>query len=167
MVRQGPQMNNSFQRKPMLIKLGTSVSTFMHSCMRKSELSLLETHPVLSGSGTLRSFSALLRFNDSLCCPACDCHIFIASWGKTCFMSMRRSVKVSEILQIIHLKKRVSSLHKKNVSLPERTTEKKPKRVHTYRRILVPFIWAAKAAFQLPQPDLAQVSIHWNTSQYS
>jgi len=74
MVRQGPQMKNSFQRKPELVKLGTSVSTFTHSCMQKSGLSLLETHPVLSRSGTLRSFLDLLTFNGSLCCPACDCH---------------------------------------------------------------------------------------------
>lgn len=55
----------------MLIKLGTSGSTFTHSSMQQSGLPLLETHPIFSGSGTLRSFSTLLTSNDSLCCPAC------------------------------------------------------------------------------------------------
>lgn len=146
-------MNNSFQRKPALIKLGISVSTFTHSCMQKSGLSLFETHPVLSGSGTLRSFSDLPTFNDSLCCPACDCHSTSDSLPaevKTCFMSLTRNVKVSEILRIIHLRKMVSFLHRKHASLPERTTEKQLKRVHMYRRISVPLTQAARAAFHLP-----------------
>lgn len=136
MVRQGPQINNYFERKPVLLKPGTSVYTFTRSCMQKSERSLLETHPVLSGGGALRSFSDLLTFSDSpfLPCLWLSQHIrFIGSRDKACFMSLTRDVKESEVLRIIQLRQRVSSLHSKHADLPERTTERQLKRVHTYR----------------------------------
>lgn len=69
-----PQKNSSFQRNPVLIEPGTSVSAFTRSCVRKSRLSLWETHPVLPGAGRLRSCSDLLTCEDPLCCPACGCH---------------------------------------------------------------------------------------------